>query len=60
MQPSKIYFTNFEKKFKTEYEIMTKLGHPNLIKVYDFKKDQINDNYYIYLQLEMINFAFNI
>ncbi len=34
--------------FKNEYEIMTRLKHPNLIRVYDFEED--SDNYYIIME----------
>ena len=36
------------KTFKNEYEIMTRLKHPNLTRVYDFEED--SDNYYIIME----------
>lgn len=36
--------------FKQEYEVMTRLSHPNLIKVYDFGKDDSSGDYYIAME----------
>lgn len=36
-------------RFKTEYDIMTRLKHPNLARVYDFGQD-INGDYYILME----------
>jgi len=48
--------------FKNEYQVMTRLKHPNLTKVYDYGKDPDNDIYYITMEYnegvslaEMIN-----
>ena len=36
--------------FKNEYQVMTKLKHPNLTKVYDYGKDLDNNIYYITME----------
>ncbi len=33
--------------FKKEFEVMTRLRHPNLVRVYDFGFDETGDTYYI-------------
>jgi len=36
--------------FKNEFEVMTKLKHPNLVKVYEFLKDDSSQDYYISME----------
>lgn len=36
--------------FKNEFEVMTRLHHPNLVSVYDFGKDHSAGNYYLTMQ----------
>lgn len=36
--------------FKTEYEILTRLKHPNLVRVYDFGYDNMRDSLYIAME----------
>ncbi len=47
-------FTNYRKKFKKEAENLSKLSHPNIVKVYDVF-DENNTTYYVMEFLEGTN-----
>jgi len=36
--------------FKKEFEVMTRLRHPNLVRVYDFGADRTTENYFIIME----------